>query len=182
MKRAFFLDRDGVINPEVNYLHEPDKAALIPGVAEALTTIHRAGFMVVAVTNQAGVAKGFYPERDIAAVHARLQSLLLASGGAEATVDAWYYCPHHPQFTGPCACRKPGAGMLLRAAEDFALDLKNSFMVGDRMSDLEAGRNAGCAVCCLVRTGYGVNEVEKARAAGFSEAADLPDAVRMLLR
>ena len=181
MNRAFFLDRDGTINVEIGYLHEPERTLLLPGVADAVAAIHRAGFLAVAVSNQAGVAKGFYPECVIAAVHARIQSLLLAAGGRDALIDAWYYCPHHPDFTGPCDCRKPAPGMFLRAAADFALDLGKSYMIGDRMSDLEAGRTAGCAACCLVRTGYGVNVVEEARAAGFAEAADLETAVRMLL-
>ena len=181
MNRAVFLDRDGVINVEVNYLHEPEHAVLIPGVADAVTAIHRAGFLAVAVTNQAGAAKGFYPESDIPAVHARLQALLLAAGGKEALIDAWYYCPHHPDFTGTCDCRKPAPGMFLRAAADLALELPACFMVGDRMSDLEAGRNAGCARSCLVRTGYGENCVEAAHAAGFPVADDLKGAVELLL-
>lgn len=182
VNRAFFLDRDGVINEEVNYLHEPEHTVLIPGVAAAVRRLHRAGFLALVVTNQAGVAKGYYPERAVLAVHARIQAMLLASGGPEATIDGWYWCPHHPDFTGPCGCRKPRPGMLLRAAADFALDMGTCFMVGDRMSDLEAGRNAGCAASCLVRTGYGENEAARAHEAGFAAAADLSEAVTLLLR
>lgn len=181
VKRAFFLDRDGVLNPEVNYLHDPEQAALLPGAAEAIAALHRAGFLAVVTTNQSGVARGMYPATDILAVHARLQRLLLTSGGPDATVDAWYFCPHHPEISGPCSCRKPAPGMLLQAAADLGLTAAESFMVGDRMSDLEAGRAAGCAGCCLVRTGYGVNVADSARAAGFPVADDLPDAVRRLL-
>ena len=180
MNRAFFLDRDGVINEEVNYLHEAEKTVLIPGVPEAVQRIHAAGFLAVAVTNQAGVAKGFYPLSHIVSVHARIQRLLLRSG-ADAVIDAWYFCPHHPEFTGECSCRKPRPGMLLRAAADFDIDLSRSFMIGDRISDLLAGRGAGCRASMLVLSGYGVNETEKARNEGFDFSENLLEAVKKLL-
>ena len=104
MNKAFFLDRDGVINVEVNYLHEPDKVELIPGVVEALRLIHSRGYLALVVTNQAGVAKGYYPESDVQAVHRRITELLEAAG---TCVDGFYYCIHHPDFTGSCDCRKP---------------------------------------------------------------------------
>lgn len=182
VNKAFFLDRDGIINDEISYLHEPDKTVILPGVADAVKMMHAAGFMVVAVTNQAGVAKGYYPEENVHAVHTRIQQLLLTRYGADALIDAWYYCPHHQDFTGECGCRKPRPGMLYRAAADFNIDLHSSFMLGDRMSDINAGINAGCAAECLVLTGYGVNEQEKAAAAGITIAADLPSAVKLLLR
>lgn len=175
MNKAFFLDRDGVINFDIGYLHEPDKTELLSGVADAIIALHRAGYLAVVVSNQAGVAKGYYPEADTHAVHARLQTMLLSTGGREALIDAWYFCPHHPEFTGSCSCRKPAPGMLLRAAEAFDIDLKHSFMIGDRMSDLEAGVNAGCAASCLVTTGL-LNEAD-----GFAVANSLPEAVKLLL-
>ena len=109
MNKAFFLDRDGVINVEVNYLHEPDKVELIPGVVEALRLIHSRGYLALVVTNQAGVAKGYYPESDVQAVHRRITELLEAAGTG---VDGFYYCIHHPDFTGGCDCRKPAPGRL----------------------------------------------------------------------
>lgn len=180
MRKAAFIDRDGVINPEVNYLHEADKTALIPGVAHAIRKLNEAGVAAVVVTNQAGVAKGYYPESDIALVHERIRELLAEEG---AFLDGIYYCPHHEDFTGKCECRKPAPGMLLRAAEELELDCSISCMIGDRLSDVGAGHNAGCSRCFLVRTGYG----EKVIAANpvlpdYCETAeDLADAVNRFL-
>ena len=180
MRKAAFIDRDGVINQEVNYLHEADKTALIPGVGSAIRKLNEAGVAAVVVTNQAGVAKGYYPESDIALVHERIRELLAEEG---AFLDGIYYCPHHEDFTGKCECRKPAPGMLLRAAEELELDCSISCMIGDRLSDVGAGHNAGCSRCFLVRTGYG----EKVIAANpvlpdYCETAeDLADAVNRFL-
>ena len=157
-KRACFLDRDGVVNVEVSYLHEPEKTVLEMGLVEALKAIHKARFLAVVVTNQAGVARGKYPESDIAKVHEKLQALLAARG---EKIDAFYYCPHHPEHTGECSCRKPKPGMLLQAAEELGIDIANSLMIGDRMSDVKAGLNAGCKASYLVRTGYGMETLAK---------------------
>ncbi len=181
MKKAFFLDRDGVINVEIGYLHEAEKTELLPDVAESVKMIHRNGFMAIVVSNQAGVAKGYYPEACVHEVHSRIQRLLLESGGQEALIDAWYYCVHHPDYNCRCSCRKPAPGMILQAAEAFDIDLRNSFMIGDRITDLEAGKNGGCAGCCLVETGEGRNHLEAARRAGFFSAASLSEAVKLLL-
>lgn len=181
VNKAFFIDRDGVINVEIGYLHEADKVELLPGVAEAVRAIHAAGFLAVVTSNQAGVAKGYYPESDIAAVHSRIQRILLDTGGFEALIDAWYYCPHHPDFTGSCSCRKPRPGMLLQAAEAFNIDTRASFMIGDRMSDLEAGRNAGCAASCMVKSGAFDEQLPAAERAGFPVAENLSAAVDLLL-
>ena len=157
-RRACFLDRDGVVNVEVSYLHEPEKTVLENGIVEALKAIHKAGFLAVVVTNQAGVARGKYPESDIAKVHEKLQELLSEHG---EKIDAFYYCPHHPEHTGECSCRKPNPGMILQAAEEFDIDLAQSVMIGDRMSDVKAGINAGCKASYLVRTGYGLETLAK---------------------
>ena len=172
---AAFIDRDGTINAEVNYLHEPDKAVILPGVAEALDLIHAHGYLAVVVTNQAGIAKGMYGEADMRAVHDRIRELL-----APAAFDALYFCPHHPKFTGECSCRKPLPGMLFRAAKELDIDLARSFMVGDRVSDLGAGLAAGCARNYLVRTGYGETALTEAGGAiaGAAVADDLLAAVR----
>ncbi len=174
MNKAFFLDRDGVINVEVNYLHEPDKVELIPGVVEALRLIHSRGYLALVVTNQAGVAKGYYPESDVQAVHRRITELLEAAGTG---VDGFYYCIHHPDFTGGCDCRKPAPGMLLRAAAEHDVDPAGSVMVGDRLSDIAAGRAAGCRENILVRTGYGAECIRTQDVAGIEVAEDLLDAV-----
>ena len=157
-QKACFLDRDGVVNVEVSYLHEPEKTVLENGIVEALKAIHQHGFLAVVVTNQAGVARGKYPEEDIGKVHDKLQELLAQYG---EKIDAFYYCPHHPEHTGECACRKPNPGMLLQAAGELNIDLKESLMIGDRMSDVNAGRNAGCKSSYLVRTGYGMETLAR---------------------
>ena len=179
MNKAFFLDRDGVINEEVSYLHEPDKTVLLPKVAEAVELIHSLGFLAIVVTNQSGVARGYYPEADVHSVHLRLQSILLKHS-AGAVIDSWYCCCHHPEISGECSCRKPHPGMLRLAAKNFDIDLRRSFMIGDRMSDLNAGKNAGCLNSCLVLSGYGKNELSKARDAGFPAAENLLEAVKLL--
>lgn len=178
--KACFLDRDGVVNEEVDYLCEPDKVAIIPGVPEALKMLKEAGFMTVVVTNQAGVARGMYEEKDILRVHERIQELLRESG---IEIDVFYYCPHHPDFTGDCPCRKPEPGMFLNAVREYNIDVSRSFMVGDRMSDINAARAAGCGSAYLVRTGYGNRTI----ANGENDddvivAADLLDAVSRHLK
>jgi len=154
---AVFLDRDGVINEEVEYLSRPEQLRLIPGAAEAIGALNRREIPVIVVTNQAGLARAFFPEAQVMAVHRALAAVLQQAG---ARVDRFYYCPHHPTAGLPpyrvdCDCRKPKPGMVLQAADDFGLDLSRCILVGDKVSDLEAGRRAGCRTI-LVKTGYGV--------------------------
>lgn len=156
MRRAVFLDRDGTIIQEVGYLNQPHQVELLPGAAEAIVRWNRGNVPVVVVTNQAGVARGFFPESRVNDVHRRLDELLGVRG---AHIDAYYYCPHHPTagkwpYRCVCSCRKPAAGMLFNAARELNLDLRASIMVGDKYSDLVAGVTAGCRAV-LVRTGYG---------------------------
>ena len=153
---AVFLDRDGTLIREEHYLSRPEQVSLLPGAAAAVRTLNEAGMPVVVVTNQAGVARGIFPESRIAEVHARLADLLAVEG---ARVDAFYHCPHHPSanidaYRCDCECRKPRPGLLRTAARELGLDLSRSWMVGDKRSDLEAGAAAGCRTV-LVRTGYG---------------------------
>ncbi len=176
MKYAAFLDRDGVINEEVNYLHEPDKVKLLPGVSEALRILHGHGYLAIAVTNQAGVAKGYFPESDVSRVHRRIDELLAENG---SYIDGYFYCPHHPDFTGICHCRKPETGMFQAAAAQFDIDFSGSFMVGDRLSDIAAGVNAGCGRTFLVRTGYGESVIAQNDVSHTETALDLLDAVKM---
>jgi D-glycero-D-manno-heptose 1,7-bisphosphate phosphatase len=157
MKQAVFLDRDGVINEEVNYLSQPEQLRLIPGAAEAIARLNRADLLVIVVTNQAGVARGYYSEAQIEVLHAALSQQLAR---ASAHIDRYYYCPHHPTEGRPpyrieCDCRKPRTGMLRQAASDLNLDLSRSYMIGDTASDLIAGTRAGCR-SILVQTGYGL--------------------------
>ena len=158
MVRAVFLDRDGTINVEKDYLFRIDEFEFIPGAVEAVLQFNRAGFLVVVVTNQSGVARGYYSEHDVENLHRFIASELQKKG---ARVDAWFYCPHHPEGRGsyslPCSCRKPLPGMLKDAARRHQIDLDASIMIGDKRADIEAGIAAGCR-SILVRTGYGAGE------------------------
>lgn len=173
MKKAVFLDRDGVLIEQVAYLSRPEQAALIPGAVEALALVHRHGDVAVVISNQSGVGRGYFTAADVDAVHDRIQKLLGAQG---EYVDAFYYCPHAPDEA--CSCRKPSPEMILKAAERFGIDVHASLMLGDRMSDLQCGVNAGCASSVLVLTGYGEEQAPKARAAGFAVARDMLAAVK----
>ena len=157
-REAVFLDRDGTLIEEVHYLSAPEQVRLIPGAADAVRRLNEAGVLVVVVTNQAGVARGYFPESRIADVHAHLSALLAEHG---AHIDAYYYCSHHPtEGTGAyrvtCECRKPKPGLLLTAAREWDIDLARSWMIGDKLCDAEAGAAAGCHTM-LVRTGHGTN-------------------------
>jgi D-glycero-D-manno-heptose 1,7-bisphosphate phosphatase len=180
MKRAVFLDRDGTINIEKEYLYRPKDFEFIPGAPEAVQLLNQAGIMVVVVTNQSGVARGYYTEDDVENLHRHIARELERS---EAHIDAWLYCPHHPSGRGsyaiPCDCRKPLPGMLLEAARRYGIDLDNSTMIGDKLADIEAGKAAGCRTI-LVRTGYGTGE-EQYVGSGTVVCDDLLSAVKFLL-
>lgn len=176
--RAVFLDRDGTINVEVDYLHDPARCLLLPGVGEAIARLNRTGFTVIVVTNQAGVGRGKFPLTAIDEVHHRLDELLAPF---DAHVDAYYYCPHHPDAA--CPCRKPLPGMIHEAAGTWGIDLGRSFMIGDKVSDVEAGIAAGCTAG-LVLTGYGTKNLAECRSRGTEPAfivADLGEAVAWIL-
>jgi D-glycero-D-manno-heptose 1,7-bisphosphate phosphatase len=179
---AIFLDRDGVIIDDVNYLAMPHQVRFVPGSAEAIAALNRAGWPVVVVTNQAGVGRGYFSEAAVASVHRYIARELAAF---DAVIEAFYYCPHHPEaeidgYRVACACRKPNPGMLHRAAEELGIDLERSWMIGDRISDLEAGAAAGTRTI-LVRTGYGASAdtaaLDRGRLHLELVAADLADAV-----
>jgi D-glycero-D-manno-heptose 1,7-bisphosphate phosphatase len=183
---CLFLDRDGVIIEDVHYLAEPSQIRIIPGVPEAIARVNALGWPVVVTTNQGGVAKGFFSESQVKLIHQKLDALLAIHG---AKIDAWYYCPHHPiegsgAFTLECPCRKPLPGMLISAARDLGLSLAHGWMVGDKLSDLEAGARAGCRTM-LVRTGHGSTEESKLQLGSFNCAgvADaLPGAIDAVLK
>lgn len=161
---AVFLDRDGTINEEVNFLSRPEDLRLIEGAAEAVAALKRAGLAVVVVTNQSGLARGLFSLEDLERVHRRLDKLLAAEG---AKVDAYYFCPHHPQGSVPelaidCQCRKPGPALFERAAKELGLDLARSFWVGDRLRDLKAAARFG-GRSVLTLTGYGLAEAGQIR-------------------
>jgi D-glycero-D-manno-heptose 1,7-bisphosphate phosphatase len=155
------LDRDGTINEQMGYINHLDRFVLLPGAGRAIARLNRAGLAVVVVSNQSGLARGYFPKELIDQVHGRMRQELAVD---EARLDGIYYCPHYPranlaEYRVDCDCRKPRPGMLLKAAEELGLDLARSFVVGDRSSDLEAGRAVG-AKCILVLSGYGRGELE----------------------
>ena len=148
---AVFVDRDGTIIHEREYLSDPDGLELIPGAVEALRSLREAGFRLVTVTNQSGIARGLYTLDDYHAVAERLTEALEEEG---VRLDGTWYCPHHPDVTGACACRKPGTGMYLEAGAELGLDLSASYYVGDKLTDVMPGLELG-GHGILVRTGYG---------------------------
>ena len=181
--RAVFLDRDGTIIEDVHYLADPDHIRWLPGAIEALKLIADHGFLLVVITNQSGVARGFFGEELIKTVHARLESELEALG---VRVAGWYYCPHHPSEGRPpyrqeCGCRKPRPGMVLRAARELGIDLSRSYTVGDSLRDVECGLNAGTSPI-LVETGKGTEEKKRARhdVPGIEVFPTLLDAARWI--
>lgn len=179
-RRAVFLDRDGTINEEVGYLDTLGKLRLLPGAAGAIGDLNRAGWAVVVVTNQSGIARGFFDEGFVEETHRRLQDLLREAG---ARIDGFYVCPHHPTegrepYRMDCPCRKPRPGLILRAAAELEISLGESYMVGDTPKDVEAGTRAG-ARGILVRTGYG-RECPPPPDTAFV-AEDLAEAVRWIL-
>jgi D-glycero-D-manno-heptose 1,7-bisphosphate phosphatase len=149
---AAFLDRDGTLIEDLHYLGDPERVRLLDGVAEALALLNGAGYVPVIVSNQSGVGRGLFPEAAVHEVNARLRQLLLAAH-AGADVRAFYHCPHAPE--DDCDCRKPKAGLFLRAAGEHALDLGRSVGFGDRDRDLEAARAAGCKDAFKVGEGTG---------------------------
>ena len=147
--KVIFLDRDGTLNVEVNYLHRKEDLVLLPGVPEALKAFKDQGYKLVVITNQAGVARGYYTEDDVRELH-RYMNELLAEQGAE--IDGFYYCPHHPEhgigkYKIQCHCRKPETGMFEMAEQDFDVDKASSWMIGDKLIDIEADAITESAPC-----------------------------------
>lgn len=176
LRPAAFVDRDGTLIVEKNYLADPAGVELLPGAAEALAALKRAGYVLVMVTNQSGVARGYFDMEAVVRVHARLDALLAAEGVA---LDATYTCPHGPDDA--CDCRKPLPGMALAAARDHGLDLGRSLVFGDKAADLGLARAVG-ATAVLVRTGHGAREEPTAAPLADLVADDLAAAVRTLLK
>lgn len=174
-RRAAFLDRDGTIIEERNYLADPDGVELIDGVVEALRTLREEGFALIVVTNQSGIARGLITPEEYDAVERRVAELLAREG---VELDGVYHCPHHPDFTGPCECRKPGLGLYLRAADEHGLESRGSLFVGDRVTDLLPALELG-GRGWLVRTGYGERVAELPD--GVETAGNLGEAVRAFL-
>lgn len=175
--KTIFLDRDGTINQEVHYLHRPEDLILLPGAASAIRLFNENGFRVVVVTNQAGVARGYYTEEDIDKLHQYLNQILEAEG---AHIDQFYYCPHHPDYGTKnyrkvCHCRKPDTGMFEASERDGFVDKAHSYMIGDKWIDTQAGDRFGVHPI-LVGTGYGMElyqEYQKEKGAENSSSKDL---------
>ena len=181
-RAAIFIDRDGCLTEEVGYVNHVSRIRLLPRTADAIRRLNGAGVPAVMVTNQAGIARGYFTEALLHAVNAEMVRQLAAAG---ARLDGLYVCPHHPSEGEPpyrmiCDCRKPRPGLLQRAARDLRLDLAGSVMVGDKISDVAVGQSVGAAGV-LVLTGYGRGEWEHQRAQWTSKpdhvAKDLLDAV-----
>ncbi|HDD35416.1 MAG TPA: HAD family hydrolase [Candidatus Desulfofervidus auxilii] len=159
--RAVFLDRDGTINEEMGYINHSERLIILPKVPEALRLLKMHGFKIILITNQSGAAKGYFPLDFIEEINNLLQKKLKEYN---VSLDAIYYCPHHPQAVVPalkkdCFCRKPKPGLIKRAQKDFGLELKNCYVIGDRFVDIELAYNVG-AKGILVMTGYGKGELK----------------------
>ena len=179
--RAVFMDRDGTINEEVGYLSRMDDLKVYPRAIEAIRLINAAGMKAVVITNQSGIARGYITEDFVRSVHERINELLGAEG---ARIDGFYFCPHHPIhgngiYKQDCNCRKPKPGLLLQAAAEMDIDLARSYMIGDMLKDIEAGKKAG-AKGILVKTGYGSAIVRTDMPAYIAE--DILDAVQWIMR
>jgi D-glycero-D-manno-heptose 1,7-bisphosphate phosphatase len=174
LRKAIFLDKDGTILEDVPYNVDPTRMRLAPGARTGLRLLQEAGFRLIVVTNQSGVARGLFPEEELVGVEARLRELL---GDAGISLDSFYYCPHHPEgsvaaYARECSCRKPAPGLLFRAARQRQIDLAHSWMVGDKPTDAEAGARAGCRVVAI----SGANpEI------GSSNTTDLAGAAELIL-
>jgi D-glycero-D-manno-heptose 1,7-bisphosphate phosphatase len=165
---AVFLDRDGTLIEDVGYLDHSSQIVFYPWTVESLRALNRAGLRVIVTTNQSGVARGYFTEAQVREVHDHLSAMLAEAG---VGIDAYYYCPHHPEgtvegYAGPCGCRKPATGMVESAVRDLGVDPRRSFVIGDRWLDVGMAKNAG-ARGILVKTGVGA-----------AQAADPPPDLR----
>jgi lipopolysaccharide heptosyltransferase II len=178
---AIFIDRDGTLCELVPYLSDPTEAVLIPGAAAALARAKEAGYQIVVISNQSGVARGYFKHQAVRDVNRALDRQLSANGAA---VDRFYYCPHHPDLTGSCTCRKPEPGLIIQAATEMRLDLSRSVMIGDTVEDLIAGKAAGTK-SILVQTGYGAAQATERISElpqDSQQAEDLQAAIDGILR
>jgi D-glycero-D-manno-heptose 1,7-bisphosphate phosphatase len=183
LRPAVFLDRDGVLIEEVGYLTRLEDVRFVPGAIEAVKSLNEAGFVTVVVTNQSGVARGYFGEDHVRATHELIQSRLAEHG---AKIDRFEYCPFHPtdgqgDYRRESIDRKPQPGMLLRAAMELSIDSGKSWIIGDRLSDIEAGFAAGCRGAFLVRTGYG-SQVELPADSLAQVVPSVVEAVQQLLQ
>ena len=175
-RRAVFLDRDGTIIEDVDFLRDESEIRLLPGAVEGIRLLREAGFLVIVATNQSGVARGYLTEKKLRAVHTTLLEELARQS---ARLDAIYYCPHHPEgsvreYAIECDCRKPAPGLLLRAARQWNVNLAASFVVGDSERDVLAGKRAGCRTVLI-------SAARPAKTAADDAAPDFLEAARLIV-
>ncbi len=188
-KKACFLDRDGVVIVDKDYLCDVNEVQLTENAAQAIKKLNDANYIVIIVSNQSGVARGYFSEASIDGVHNQICKLIATDSGA--VIDKFYYCPHHKHgtiapFNIDCDCRKPKLGMFEQSLNDFDIDVANSVMVGDKVSDVLAGNNIGCKRSFLVKTGHGIEELAKLNTSKnsklkFTVAENLAEAVENIL-
>jgi D,D-heptose 1,7-bisphosphate phosphatase len=180
---AIFLDRDGTLNEDPGYLGNPDQVKLFPSTGKALSLIKKKlDFKLIVISNQSGVARGLISREDVEAVNEKINELLSED---DVLIDAFYYCPFHPDFSSKedASCRKPSPALVHKAAEDFQIDLSSSYFIGDTAADIRCGINAGTKTI-LVKTGYGMNEINRLKKENIFPtfvAENLPDACMYIL-
>lgn len=181
MKKAVFLDRDGTINEDTGFVHSIEDFILIPKSLEALRILSKTEYLIIIVSNAPAVGRGICTEKEYMQFHEKYMGLLRAGG---ARIDAAYYCFHHPQGQGKykkdCECRKPGIGMIKQAQKDYGINLQESILIGDKRSDILAGKNAGCKTI-LVKTGYGGKGGEGCEVTPDYTAEDIYQAVQLIV-
>lgn len=155
--RAVFLDRDGVINQDHGYVYKKEEFDFIPGSLKAMKLLSELNFRIIIITNQAGIARGYYNEQDLLALNNWLHDIFQSN---QIDLLKIYYCPHHPEFQkNECSCRKPKPGMIIKATEEFNIDIENSLLVGDKLSDIECGRSAGINRCYLISSKWFYHDI-----------------------
>jgi D-glycero-D-manno-heptose 1,7-bisphosphate phosphatase len=180
--KACFLDRDGVLIEEVNYLSSPSQIHIFENSYKALKLLKDNGYIIIIITNQAGVARGYFDEDNIQTIHNEIDRLLSIEN---LIIDKYYYCPHHPEgtvekYSIKCNCRKPAPGLIHQAVKDFNIDLKQSFLIGDKMSDINSAKNAGC-FSILVKTGHGLEYTKTAEENNIHIKENILDAVKSFI-
>jgi len=177
-RRAVFIDRDGTIIRDFHFIGKPEKVELLPGAADAVAKLNKAGWPVIVVTNQSGIARGYFTEADYERVRARLDELLRSHS---AHVDASYLCPHHPDISGPCECRKPGPLLFVRAAHERGLATKGSWYIGDKLRDVQPAAELGGHGVLIPNEETPAEEVQSARK-DFAVASSLDEVVDRIVK
>lgn len=174
-RRAVFVDRDGTLNQDRGYVLSPEQFCILPGVPEAIVRLNALGFLVIMITNQSAIGRGYMSERDLSRIHAKLTAILSAEGGK---IDGVYWCPHRPDEA--CICRKPNIGLIEQAQQEFSLHLPECFFVGDKQSDLEAAQNAFIPAILVMTSSHAQQAIharEEGRVSAVHVAEDFAHAV-----